>query len=296
MNLLHYLRAVLALTAMLVNTMILVPLLYVFVILKLIIPLEQSRVIVSRILVRIAETWIAINNGIIALFSRPRWHVEGLEGLDQNQWYLVTSNHQSWSDILVLQRTFNRRIPFLKFFLKQELIKVPLLGLAWWALDFPFMKRHTREQIAKNPELRNQDVETTRRACEKFQHFPTSVMNFFEGTRFTRAKHDAQQSPYRHLLRPKAGGAAFTLNAMAGTLKKLLDVTIIYPPEAPRTLMAFLGGAVHDVQVIVHHRDIPDWASRGDYESDPEFRERFQKWITDIWAEKDALLDARYGG
>jgi 1-acyl-sn-glycerol-3-phosphate acyltransferase len=41
----------------------------------------------------------------------------------------------------VLQRIFHGRIPFLKFFLKQELIWVPVIGLAWWALDFPFMKR-----------------------------------------------------------------------------------------------------------------------------------------------------------
>ena len=206
MNLLHYIRAILALSGMFLNTVVMVPLLYVFVLLKVAIPLNQPRVILSRILVRIAEAWISVNNVIIALFSRPRWHLEGLDGLSPNDWYLVTSNHQSWADILVLQRTFNRRIPFLKFFLKQELIKVPLLGLAWWALDFPFMKRHTREEIEKNPELKGKDVETTRKACEKFQYFPTSVMNFFEGTRLTPAKHDAQQSPYKHLLRPKAGG------------------------------------------------------------------------------------------
>lgn len=290
MNLFHKIRAVVALVAMFINTFVMVMPLYVLAILKLILPFETIHVWLSKGLVVISETWIANNNAIIALFGSVRWQVEGLEGLSKKQWYFVVSNHQSWSDILVLQRTFNRRIPFLKFFLKQELIKVPLLGLAWWALDFPFMKRFSRAEIEKNPELKGKDVETTRLACQKFEHFPTSVMNFLEGTRFTPAKHDQQQSPYNHLLKPKSGGAAFALGAMAGTLKTLVDVTIVYPKNAPRTLFAFLGGTIKNVKVVVRLQEIPTWVSSGDYENDADFRERFQQWISEIWANKDAYL------
>ncbi|WP_421711311.1 acyltransferase [Alcanivorax sp.] len=264
-----------------------------FALLRLVLRGEKAQVVLSRILVFIAETWIGINNAIIGLTSQVKWNITGMESLDRDQWYLVTCNHQSWADILVLQRISNRRIPFLKFFLKQELIKVPLLGLAWWALDFPFMKRFSKAEIEKNPSLKGKDLETTRKACEKFAYFPTSVMNFFEGTRFDAEKHAKQQSPYKHLLKPKAGGAAFTLNAMSGHLRNLLDVTIIYPPEAPRSLLAFLGGAMNDIDVIVQQRVIPAWASEGDYESDPEFRARFQQWIGELWAEKDALLTSK---
>ena len=216
-----------------------------------------------------------------------------MDTLSKDQWYLVTCNHQSWADILVLQRISNRRIPFLKFFLKQELIKVPLLGLAWWALDFPFMKRYTKAELEKTPSLKGKDLETTRKACEKFAYFPTSVMNFFEGTRFDAQKHAKQGSPYKHLLKPKAGGAAFTLNAMSGHLRNLLDVTIIYPPGTPRSLMAFLGGAMDEVEIVVQQRVIPAWASEGNYEDDAEFRARFQQWIGELWADKDALLDKK---
>ena len=292
MNVVHNIRAVLALVAMFCNTLVLVPALYLLALLKLI-PIEPLRVLLSRGLVVIAETWIGINNAIIALLSSVRWQVVGLEGLSKNQWYFVVSNHQSWSDILVLQRTFNRRIPFLKFFLKQELIKVPLLGLAWWALDFPFMKRYSKAELEKNPALKGKDLETTRAACEKFQYFPTSVMNFLEGTRFTQAKHDQQQSPFRYLLKPKSGGAAFTLGAMSGKLKTLLDITIVYPQAAPKTLFAFLGGAVSNVKVIIRQQIIPEWASQGDYENDAAFRERFQQWINELWTDKDALLAAQ---
>jgi len=292
MNVVHKTRAVLALVAMFINTLVMVPALYLLALLKLV-PVQPLRVLLSRGLVVIAETWIGINNVIIATFSSIRWQVEGLEGLSKDQWYFVISNHQSWSDILVLQRTFNRRIPFLKFFLKQELIKVPLLGLAWWALDFPFMKRYSKAEIEKNPALKGKDLETTRTACEKFQHFPTSVMNFLEGTRFTQAKHDRQQSPFQHLLKPKSGGAAFTLGAMSGKLKTLVDVTIVYPQAVPKTLFAFLGGAVSNVKVIIRQQIIPEWASQGDYENDAAFRERFQQWVNELWTDKDALLAAQ---
>ncbi|HCE38902.1 acyltransferase [Alloalcanivorax profundimaris] len=287
------LRGTLALVGITLNTLIMAPLLYLFALLRLCLPLHRAQVVLARVLVVIAESWMAVNNAIIGLTSGVRWRVEGMEGLARRDWYLVTSNHQSWADILVLQKVTNRRVPSLKFFLKQQLIWVPLLGLAWWALDFPFMKRYTRAQLEKHPELKGKDMETTRRACEKYAHYPVSVMNFFEGTRFTRAKHDEQGSPYLHLLKPKAGGAAFTLKAMGGQLHTLLDFTIIYPPGTTRSLIGFLGGAMDEVQVIVHRRPIPDWASQGDYENDPEFRARIQGWISELWAEKDALIQSR---
>jgi 1-acyl-sn-glycerol-3-phosphate acyltransferase len=295
MNLFHKIRGSLALVAMFLNTLMMIWPLYALVLAKLLFKTERAQLALSHGLVRIAETWISINNGIIAVFSGTRWHIEQPASLSKQQWYFVISNHQSWADILILQRLFNRRIPMLKFFLKQELRKVPLLGDAWWALDFPFMKRLTREELKKNPELKGTDLATTRAACEKFAMFPTSVMNFVEGTRFTENKHDRQQSPYRYLLKPKSGGAAFTLGAMSGHLKTLLDVTIIYPRHAPRTLLAFLGGAIKDVQVVVHEHTIPEWASQGDYENDPEFKARFHQWLGGLWAEKDALLVSRLG-
>ena len=293
MTIWHKIRGALALLGMLINTLLLCLPLYAFALLRLVLRFEKAQVVLSRILVVIAETWIGNNNAIIALTSQIKWRISGMDTLSKDQWYLVTCNHQSWADILVLQRISNRRIPFLKFFLKQELIKVPLLGLAWRALDFPFMKRYTKAELEKTPSLKGKDLETTRKACEKFAYFPTSVMNFFEGTRFDAQKHAKQGSPYKHLLKPKAGGAAFTLNAMSGHLRNLLDVTIIYPPGTPRSLMAFLGGAMDEVEIVVQQRVIPAWASEGNYEDDAEFRARFQQWIGELWADKDALLDKK---
>ena len=250
--------------------------------LKLALPFGALRRGTDRALNGLAEGWIAVNGWWLALVQRSHWDVQGLEGLRRKGWYLVSSNHQSWVDILVLQKVFHRRVPFLKFFLKRQLLYVPVIGLAWWALDFPFMKRGTGSRKA--------DLATARKACEKFRQIPTSVMNFLEGTRFSRAKHDQQGSPYRHLLKPKVGGLATALSAMGERFDALLDVTIVYPQGVP-SFWDLLSGKVKQVVVRVRERQIPADLLGGDYEGDPAFRARMQAWVKDMWAEKDARIE-----
>ena len=168
----------------------------------------------------------------------------------------------------------------LKFFLKKELIWVPILGIAWWALDFPFMRRSSSVQ---------KDFETARQACDKFKLIPVSVMNFIEGTRFSSEKRQKQNSPFRHLLKPKAGGIAIVLGAMGEQLRAILDVTIVYP-EGAQEIWAFLCCKAMTVRVQI--RQIPVTAELvGDYLGDREFRKGFNLWLNSLWAEKDRLID-----
>ncbi len=274
---------------MVLNVVFWVPVLMTFSLLKLLLPFKRVRLWIDPILLAIAETWISGNVGWMTLTQRTQWDVEGLESLSPRSWYLVNSNHQSWVDILVLQKLFNRRIPLLKFFLKQQLIWVPLMGLAWWALDFPFMRRYTEAYLKKHPEMRGKDQETTRKACEKFALIPTSVMNFLEGTRFTAAKHAQQQSPYSHLLKPKAGGIALALNAMGGKFQSILDVTIVYPDGVP-TFWHFLCGRLRRVVVRVQTLPVPLELVQGDYANNPAVREAFAQWVQRLWQDKDARI------
>lgn len=278
--------------AIFLNTLFWCLLLYLVAIAKLLIPLKSWRAYCTQAAIWLAEAWISGNSAWMWLTQRTRWRVSGLEGLPNDGWYLVISNHQSWVDIFVLQHIFNKRIPFLKFFLKQELIWVPVIGLAWWALDFPFMKRYSRQQLARRPELRGKDLETTRKACEKFKTTPVSIMNFLEGTRLTPAKHQQQGSPYQHLLKPKAGGIGFVLGAMGEQISTMLDVTIIYPQGIP-TAWDFLKGQLHEIEVIVQKRPVPMEYRNQDYQNDPEFREAFQLWVRELWQQKDVLLDEK---
>lgn len=285
------LRGVIAFTLLVVNTLFWCSLLFACALLKLVLPFRAVRVRIDPVLNLIATYWIACNSGWMRLTQATRWDVHGIDGLPYAGWYLVNCNHQSWVDIFVLQHLLNRRIPMLKFFLKQQLIYVPVIGLAWWALDFPFMKRHGKAQLAARPELRAQDSEATRRACEKFALVPTSVMNFAEGTRFTPAKHQAQSSPYRHLLKPKAGALALALNAMGSRFQSLLDVTIVYPEGRP-TFWQFLCGRTARITVRVRELPIPPAFCQGDYAGDAAFRGEFQKWLEGLWEEKDLQIAA----
>jgi len=250
---------------------------------KLLVPASGVRNACTRVLNAIANRWIANNNAWIGAVNRARWDVQGVKGLHRHGWYLVSSNHQSWVDILVLQRVLHGHVPLLKFFLKAELIWVPVIGLAWWALDFPFMKR------GRGHGARASDLRTTRAACEKFKRIPTAVMNFVEGTRFTRAKHHAQHSPYRHLLKPKIGGLGIALATMGEQFEALLDVTIVYPHGAP-SFWDLLSGRVDGVIVRVQPREIPREVLGGDPVGDKAYRQRVAAWIEGLWAEKDALI------
>lgn len=277
-------------TLMLLNILLWVPILLLVSFVKLLLPFKPVHLAIDPLLLRIAEAWIAGNSGWMRLTQRMDWEVTGIEHLNPRQWYLVVCNHQSWVDILVLQHVLNRRIPLLKFFLKKELIWVPIMGLAWWALEFPFMRRHSEAYLQQHPEARGRDAATTRAACEKYALVPTSVMNFLEGTRFTKAKQARQQSPYKYLLKPKAGGLTMALGAMGEKFGAVLDVTIAYPNGAPN-FWQFLQGRVP--RVIVHARTlaVPQVPIGSTANPEQALRELGQTWVNQVWREKDALLE-----
>ena len=247
-------RGSLSLALYILNTMFWCLPLFVLVAAKAAVPLESWKRRCSRMLNAIAENWIWVNNQNQKLVGNTRWDVQGIESLERSEWYLVLANHQSWVDIVVLQRIFHRKIPFLKFFIKKELLWLPILGQAWWAMDFPFVKRYTKSHLQKKPHLKGKDLEITRQACKKFKKIPLSITNFVEGTRFTNEKHRRQQSPYAHLLKPKAGGIAFVLGSMGEQIHRVLDVTIVYP-DGITNFWALLCGKIRKIKVRV--RSLP---------------------------------------
>lgn len=272
------------------NTLCTAVVLFPLAFIKFIIPAPWWRFITGKVLTGVASNWVFVNSYFIHQFYPIEWRITGIEKLRKNDWYLVISNHQSWIDIVVLQKVLYGKIPFIKFFLKKELIWVPVIGLAWWALDFPFMKRFTKEEIEKNPKLKGQDIEITRKACEKFKTDYVSVMTFPEGTRFTKEKHDKQNSPYKHLLKPKAGGLSFTISAMGDRFNGLLNVTIVYS-DGVRSIWEFLCGKVRRIDVLVEELPIPEKFANADI-NDMVFKNEFNDWLNGIWLNKDKLIDS----
>lgn len=263
-------------------------------VLKVLLHIVAVRRVLARWLMWLAEYWIAVNALILSGSGSTNWRADGAESLNRNSWYLVLANHQTWVDILVLQVALNRRIPLLKFFIKQQLIWFPLLGLGFWALDMPFMKRHPPSYLARHPEKKGADLAATRKACEKFRHTPTSVINFVEGTRFSEAKREARNSPYEHLLLPRAGGVAVALSAMGDMFDAILDVTLVYAGRPPKFWDMVCGDFV-DVTVDVRALPIDAALAAGDYSNDREFRRYVHRWLGALWRDKDARIAAIMG-
>jgi 1-acyl-sn-glycerol-3-phosphate acyltransferase len=260
-------------------------------ILKFILPFSLLRRLFDQILIWFAENWIACNSGWMRLTQKTKWDVQGREGLNYHGWYLVVGNHQSWVDIFVLQHLLNRRIPFMKFFLKRELIWVPIMGIAWWALDFPFLRRHSAEYLKKHPAQKGKDFATTRLACEKCIQAPTSVMNFPEGTRITEAKRLKKGSPYQYLLCPRTGGMALALNILGDRFHSLLDITIVYPDGIPN-FWEFLCGKVKRVIVRIQQVEVPPQLLHSVDADDPVFRDAVNRWVNQLWREKDVQIQS----
>ena len=270
--------------ALAVNTIFCSLLVFAVALAKILIPINSWRIFCSKVANAIAQGWTGFNRLGLHLAKNIQWDVQGLDELKPDAWYLLVANHQSMVDIPVLQTIFHRKIPLLKFFLKKELFWVPIMGLVWWTLDFPFMKRTSSVR---------QDLETARKACDKFRLLPVTIMNFVEGTRFTAAKRENQNSPYTYLLKPKPGGMAVVLCTLGQQFHSILDVTIVYPESVPG-LWAFLCGK--SIAITVRVKQIPVTPELlGDYTTDREYRRRFKDWLDNIWAAKDELIKKEKG-
>ncbi|HHT5706644.1 1-acyl-sn-glycerol-3-phosphate acyltransferase [Raoultella planticola] len=256
---------------------------------KLLVPIPAVWRTISRFCNFMMYCWCEGLALLLYLNPRLTWDVQGLEGLNKKNWYLLISNHHSWADIVVLCVLFRKHIPMNKYFLKQQLAWVPFIGLACWALDMPFMRRYSRGYLIRHPERRGKDVETTRRSCEKFRSHPTTIVNFVEGSRFTEDKQRQTRSPYRNLLPPKAAGIAMALNVLGAQFDKLLNVTLCYPENNQRPFYDMLSGRLTRIVVRVNLVPVAE-DLHGDYVNDKNFKRRFQRWLNELWEEKDRQL------
>lgn len=282
------LRGLIALFLLAIYTLLLAFIVFCCGLLRLL-PIMKLREKLDGFLHNTPEYWTAFVKFLMWLVTKTEWQVHGLKKLNPNGHYMMVANHRSWLDILVLQKTFSRKIPGLRFFMKKELMwQLPVLGFACKLLGYPFMQRYSQEFLKKNPHLKGKDIEATRKTCERFQKKPVTLINFIEGGRFTKEKHQKQKSPFKNLLKPKAGGLAFVLAAMGDQLDSIIDVTIIYPhPDI--SFWDFLCGRVGAIQIYVHTQPITEELV-GDYQNDEHFRNFFQYWLNEQWAEKDKFI------
>ena len=284
----NFMKGSLATILVIMNTVIACTPLFLAGLIRL--PLSgAARSSLDRSMDLVIEYWVGCNRLLFDLLRITNVEVtwDGGEGLSKKRWYIVISNHQSWADILILQTRLFGHIPPIKFFTKQQLIWIPFLGVAMWLLGFPYVRRMSKRQIAENPKLAEIDRQSTLSACAGFRNHPTTVLNFLEGTRFTPEKHARQDARFQSLLNPKIGGLVYTLAALEDRLHYFVDVTIEYPDGIP-TFWEFMKGECHNVQMLVHCRDIPaTLAASHEFE---DIRVALVPWIEDLWQEKDERL------
>jgi len=274
-----------------ISTIIITTVIFTLSIFKLIAPKGRARNAMTRWLSSLGELWVSVNKSLIWFYRDMEWDVQMPEGISHKGRYLIFCNHQSGVDILALQHCLNRRAPFGRYLLKQQLIWVPVLGVAWWALDMAFLRRYSRQELTKNPALRGKDLENAARACEKLKHIPVSMMTFPEGTRSTKAKREQQNSPYQHLLRPRYGGVGQILYSFDDALDSLIDVTIIYPHGTPG-VWQFISGQVRKISVRIELRPIDENIRGRNFREDSEAKGHLKNWLNGIWLEKDHLISS----
>lgn len=289
MTLKQHLTALLFLTILVIESVILSLLLYVVLLFKLVIPHKKCKHYCRILCDKIVTLW----TGIIVFFIHhcfpTRWTIETSETLTPKNWYLVICNHQSWVDIVAIIMISHKQLPPLKFFIKDQLKWVPLLGLAWIGLEYPLMKRYSKEKLKKHPHLKGRDIAYTKKSCKHYKDKPTCILNFPEGTRFSKEKKQLQQSPYQHLLKPKAGGIAYTLVCMNEYINQVIDMTISYPGGV-KSIWAFMGGTVPEVKVVLQQNTSLQKSINDDYFDNPATQTQFKNTINELWKEKDQLL------
>ena len=275
-------------TILIVNTLILAILMIPLGIIKFLIPIKSLRASFTKIIIKIGEIWISVNSLWVIKLHKPNLEIHGQENLDGNSWFLSTSNHQSAADIFIVQLITNRKIPMLKFFIKYELIYVPVIGICWWALDMPFLKRYTQEQIKRNPKLEGRDYKKMKKSLEHYSLHPVSIFSYAEGTRFSKEKHINQNSKFSHLLKPKEGGLAIALSNV-NKIKELIDITIIYDSDN-LGFWNYLCGNIKNIKIFISKTKIPSKYLIDTLITNNELRSDFKLWLYDRWAEKDVLI------
>lgn len=272
-----------------ISTTVLTAVLCILALFKFLAPAGRARNAITHWSSSLGELWVSINKAL-AWPNRDMWDIHMPDGIRRKGRYLVMCNHQSGVDILALQHSLNRRAPFGRYLLKQQLIWVPVLGVAWWALDMAFLRRYSRQELLKNPSLRGKDLENAARACEKLKHIPVSMMTFPEGTRFSRAKRDQQNSRYRHLLMPRYGGVGQVLYSFDEALDAVIDVTIVYPDGVP-TVWQLVSGQIKKIVVHIQLRPVDATVRGRNFREDSEAKAALKKWLDNIWNEKEARIN-----
>ncbi|MCF8130875.1 MAG: 1-acyl-sn-glycerol-3-phosphate acyltransferase [Deltaproteobacteria bacterium] len=272
-------KGILSLSCILANIFFwLVPLVFL-TFLKLLVPSENFQRLLSAPMALIYRLTVSLDDFLLFRVMGISVEIEGRRKTYPEKFYLITANHQSWSDIFVLQHVFNWRAPIPKFLVKKELIYLPVVNIICLAYDYPLLQRGSMRGGVSSEGHFERDTLSLEKAFARFIRFPATVINLVEGTRFTKEKAGRQSSPYENLLKPKTGGMAIIFSISGVKVRTLIDVTIVYDCERP-TFWNFLCGKCGRVVVKVEEYESETLPANRDFDS-------MAKWINGVWEKKD---------
>ena len=152
--------------------------------------------------------------------------------------------------------------------MKEELVWVPIIGWICLSLNFPRLKR------GKKSGDRKSDFSIIEKTSKSHGN-DGALLVFPEGTRFTNTKRLDQKSPYKNLLKPRAGGLNVIKNNMDPNTP-LVDITIDYGDSRPN-IWKCLHGNPAKIKITVAHFKLAELSSTED-------------WLNNRWYEKDKIL------
>ncbi len=282
-----------------VVTVVLAIPLFTLALVRLLLPFKVVLALVDKVNQAVFYLWVSNNSFLMWLTNRIKWDIQGADIKKIQGSCFIISNHVTWTDIVMLGHIYRGKIPITKFFLKHSLIYIPILGQACYSLGMPFLRRYSRNELLKNPQLKMKDINATRKACLNLLEHPSSLVNFVEGTRYTPQKAAAQKSTYRHLMPPKAASLAIALGLIGEHIDCMLNTTLIYPGKHEGSIfMQMLCGRLKHVIARVEVIDKETIAKHmvGDYLYDKQFKHAFTMYLRDMWQRKDEQIEALLHG
>ncbi|MCG8333240.1 MAG: acetyltransferase [Proteobacteria bacterium] len=292
MSIFRHLVGVFALTYISINlTLGLIPLL-ILALLKLVIPLQFVKDRIYQLMLGIYAFAVHVDSFLLKRLLGITFDVVGLQNLDKRSNYLVISNHRSWADILILQSLLINGAPIIKFIVKQEVIFIPLVGLICWAYEYPFVKRSSLKDSGKSGK-RLRDLSTINQSLENLGNQPTTIINFVEGTRFNLLKSKKTESPFPHLLKPRAGGLTYILNTFGKDIDYVLDFTIAYDTEEP-VFWNLMSGKCKRIKIEIKQIALKDLMQKFEINDNVIDYTSVSNWLKRFWQEKNDKLKIAY--
>ncbi|MCY4657407.1 MAG: hypothetical protein OXC80_11420, partial [Gammaproteobacteria bacterium] len=110
-------RGCIAMTVIAVTAIFDCLVIYVIALVRALITIHSFQIWLDGLMEKPVDWWVGSNRFLIKALALTEFRfITEMPKADRDSWYVITSNHQSWADILILQVIFRDVSPIIKFF------------------------------------------------------------------------------------------------------------------------------------------------------------------------------------